>query len=301
MTADIHETAFLFPCAGESLLGIVAVPPVGAERDAGGEGTPGERGDIGVVVVVGGPQYRAGSHRQFVMLARELAAAGVPCLRFDYRGMGDASGAQSDFLAVDEDIRAAIDAFQAHCPGVRRVVLWGLCDGASAASLYAPQDERVAGLVLLNPWVHTAEGEARTRLRHYYLKRLLSRAFWRKLFSGGVKVGHAVGGVVGAAQQARTAGAGGTATHSGAALPQRMLAALQRVRGPIAFVLSSRDYVAREFEDAVKQSREWRALIARQGEGAVLRIDASHTFSAHEAKARVAQACIAFVRALPQR
>ncbi|HLB84425.1 MAG TPA: hypothetical protein VJK00_06820, partial [Steroidobacteraceae bacterium] len=28
----------------------------------------------GVVVVVGGPQYRIGSHRQFVLLARSLAA-----------------------------------------------------------------------------------------------------------------------------------------------------------------------------------------------------------------------------------
>jgi hypothetical protein len=29
-------------------------------------------------------------------------------------------------------------------------VIWGLCDGASAAMFYAEQDRRVSGLVLLN-------------------------------------------------------------------------------------------------------------------------------------------------------
>ena len=39
-----------------------------------------------MVIVVGGPQYRAGSHRQFTLLARHIAAAGYPVLRFDARG-----------------------------------------------------------------------------------------------------------------------------------------------------------------------------------------------------------------------
>ena len=37
-----------------------------------------------VIVVVGGPQYRVGSHRQFVQLSRALASAGHATLRFDY-------------------------------------------------------------------------------------------------------------------------------------------------------------------------------------------------------------------------
>jgi alpha-beta hydrolase superfamily lysophospholipase len=63
------------------------VPLVGIVHPAGKPA-----GDIGVVVVVGGPQYRVGSHRQFVLLARDLAAAGIPTLRFDTRGMGDSGG-----------------------------------------------------------------------------------------------------------------------------------------------------------------------------------------------------------------
>ena len=134
----------------------------------------------GVVVIVGGPQYRVGSHRQFVLLARALATAGTPVLRFDYRGLGDSPGAACDFTAIDADIRAAIDSLVAHT-GVRRVVLWGLCDAASAALMVAPLDARIGGLVLLNPWVHTTSAEAQVRLKHYYLQRLSSRDLWRKL------------------------------------------------------------------------------------------------------------------------
>ena len=56
------EQTTAFACAGETLLGILAEPQTPAHT--------------GVVVVVGGPQYRVGSHRQFVLLSRALAAAG---------------------------------------------------------------------------------------------------------------------------------------------------------------------------------------------------------------------------------
>src|SRR5690606_31415058 len=110
-----------------------------------------------------------GSHRQFVLLCRHLAAHGIPAMRFDYRGMGDSTGAERGFDTVADDIRAAIDSFIKRVPSIGRVVLWGLCDAASAACLYAPSDERVGGLVLANPWVRTAAGEAKTYLKHYYV------------------------------------------------------------------------------------------------------------------------------------
>ncbi|HBZ05431.1 MAG TPA: hydrolase 1, exosortase A system-associated, partial [Massilia sp.] len=49
-------------CRGAWLYGIVSLPAAPHPR--------------GVLIVVGGPQYRAGSHRQFTLLARDLAAAG---------------------------------------------------------------------------------------------------------------------------------------------------------------------------------------------------------------------------------
>ena len=101
------EHAFVFPCAGETLLGIVAVP----ERSQA----------TGVLLVVGGPQYRVGSHRQFLLLSRALANSGYPTMRFDYRGMGDSSGAQRTFGDVNNDVAAALDAFQRAVPNLGKV------------------------------------------------------------------------------------------------------------------------------------------------------------------------------------
>ena len=61
---------------------------------------PRSRGRSGVLIVVGGPQYRVGSHRQFVLLARFLAGRSIPVLRFDYRGMGDSEGEQQLIMVL---------------------------------------------------------------------------------------------------------------------------------------------------------------------------------------------------------
>src|SRR5438067_4982461 len=148
------ERALSFRCGDAALIGIASLPARPCVR--------------GVLIVVGGPQYRIGSHRQFALLARHLAANGIAAMRFDYRCMGDSEGETRDFESIQEDIRAALDAFQQAVPGLRDVVLWGLCDGASAAAMYAPGDARVRGLVLLNPWVRTDDGVARTTLKHHY-------------------------------------------------------------------------------------------------------------------------------------
>jgi exosortase A-associated hydrolase 1 len=175
MTSPVHEAILTIDCQGEQLTGVLSTPQA-------------DQAETGVLVVVGGPQYRIGSHRQFVLLARRLAASGYDCLRFDVRGMGDSGGAWHSFEQLDADIDAALDALCAARPMLRRVVLWGLCDGASAAllKLQVAPDARIAGLVLVNPWVRSALGLARTQLKHYYLQRLLQRSFWRKLLSGQV-------------------------------------------------------------------------------------------------------------------
>ncbi|MTW14575.1 hydrolase 1, exosortase A system-associated, partial [Pseudoduganella eburnea] len=176
----LEERALAFPCQGETLVGLLSGANASSRR--------------GVLIVVGGPQYRAGSHRQFTLLARQLAARGIPSLRFDYRGMGDSGGAPHQFDMVADDLRAAIDAFQAALPGLQEVVLWGLCDGAAAALFYAHRDARVTGLVLLNPWARSAAGLARATLKHYYWQRLRDPAFWRKLGSGRLALGASLGG-----------------------------------------------------------------------------------------------------------
>ncbi|WP_345794462.1 hydrolase 1, exosortase A system-associated [Thauera sp. JM12B12] len=280
------ERALVFDCRGETLVGVVSVP---AHADAVAAHT-------GVLIVVGGPQYRVGSHRQFVMLARFLADNGVPCMRFDYRGMGDASGEARDFEAVSDDIEAAIAAFSREVPGLRRVVLWGLCDGASAICLSLGGNPLVAGAVLLNPWVRTAETQARTMLKHYYLQRLLDLRFWRKLLGGGVNLRGALGGVKEAAGAA--AGAGSVPSDREGPVPKRMLRGLQRCDLPVVVFLSGRDYVAREFEQCVVGDAEWGAFMA-SGRCRVQHFaEADHTFSAVAHSEGVARATLEWICSL---
>lgn len=282
------ERALVFDCEGDTLVGVMSLP---ASADAA-------TADTGVLIVVGGPQYRVGSHRQFVLLARFLADNGVPCMRFDYRGMGDSSGETRDFEAVSEDIEAAIAVFAREVPGLKRVVLWGLCDGASAICLSLGGNPLVAGAVLLNPWVRTVETQARTLLKHYYLQRLLDPHFWRKLLGGGVNLRGALAGVKDAAGAAAGAGAAPAIPDREGPLPRRMLRWLLRCDVPIAVFLSGRDYVAREFEQCVAGDEEWGAFMA-SGRCQVQHFaEADHTFSAVEQSEGVARATLGWVKGL---
>jgi exosortase A-associated hydrolase 1 len=265
-----EERALAFPCGDDWLYGILSMPA-----------QPGGRG---VLVVVGGPQYRAGSHRQFTLLARDLADAGVPAMRFDYRGMGDSEGDTRTFESVAEDIRAAIDRFFAEVPGLREVVLWGLCDGASAAAMYAPGDPRVCGLALLNPWARTEEGAAKATIKHYYRSRLLERGFWTKLLSGHLDFSGAARSF---AQQVSSAFAGPSKAEATPALPDRMHAALAQFNGRVLMMLSGADLTAQEFA-GVAGSREWMRLLK---ESRFTRRDlpkADHTCSRREWQDQVA-------------
>jgi len=283
------ERALIFDCGGETLVGVVSVP---GEADAAAA-------DTGVLIVVGGPQYRVGSHRQFVMLARFLADNGVPCMRFDCRGMGDSTGEARDFETVSDDIEAAIAAFAREVPALERIVLWGLCDGASAICLSLGDNPLVAGAVLLNPWVRTAETLARTMLKHYYLQRLLDPRFWRKLLGGGVNLRGALGGVKEAAGAAAGTGAVPAASDREGPLPRRMLSGLLRCDLPVAVFLSGRDYVAREFEQCVAADAAWGTFMASRRCQVQHFAEADHTFSAVVQSEGVARATLEWVRQLP--
>src|SRR5690606_142592 len=94
-------------------------------------------------------------------------------------------------------IRAAIDAVEAACKPRDGVVLLGLCDAASAALMDCRSDPRVAGLILVNPWVRSEQSQAAAVVRHYYLRRLLQTDFWRKLGRGRVNLSGSLGSLFG--------------------------------------------------------------------------------------------------------
>jgi exosortase A-associated hydrolase 1 len=262
---NYQEQAITFDCGDACLYGIASIPDQPARR--------------GVLVVVGGPQYRVGSHRQFTLLARSLAEQGIPAMRFDYRGMGDSAGEPRTFEDVQHDLRAAVDHFIATVPGIEEVVIWGLCDAASAAMFYAAGDARVSGLVLLNPWVRTTGGHAKATLKHYYLDRLLQPALWRKIVSGRFDYRGALRsftGLLGAAAAKADPPAGAAAAE--APLPDRMLAGMTKFKGKVLLILSGRDLTAQEFSDVAK-SGDWQRLLGASHVTRRALDDADHTFS----------------------
>lgn len=257
------ERFVIFDCAGSQCVGVLSDTT-----------RTGPSPVIGVVIVVGGPQYRVGSHRQFALLGRALARAGIPALRFDYRGMGDSEGTPRTFDTIDADIAAAVNALCREA-GVTRVVLWGLCDGASAAFIYARTDSRIAGIVALNPWVRSVQGEASTRLHHYYLPRLRSFEFWRKLVSGRFDPRGA------ASELATTLRNASSANTSAPNVPflQRMEEGWRQFRGPMLILLSGDDLTAREFEAWVDADDVRKSLLVDPLAEVVAFPGADHTFS----------------------
>ena len=267
-----QETALSFRCQNTTLYGVLSLPLQPAER--------------GVLFIVGGPQYRAGSHRQFTLLARQFAAQGVAVMRFDYRGMGDSDGEQRDFNGIDDDIRAAITCFFEQATTLREVVLWGLCDGASAALFYANQDHRVCGLVLVNPWVRTDESIAKAYLRHYYLQRLFNPELWRKLGTGRFNPADSALSFMRQIRQLtpfrREPGISLNAMKhpdSTLSLPEKMRQGFSLFQGRILFILCSDDLTAQEFSDLAGGSGAWRKLMSRRQVTCHDLALANHTFS----------------------
>ena len=294
------ETAVVFPCAGEEMLGIVstpAAPPAPPER--------------GVLIVVGGPQYRIGSHRMFVRLAQHLAENGIAAMRFDARGMGDSSGPRQYFEDFYADIRSALDALFREVPTLRTVAIWGLCGGATAALLYMQRerDARVGALALVNPWVRTDITQAVTQVKHYYLQRLLQLGFWRKLLRGGVALSalselwRALRLTARASAAMRSTGRaqvreGGSDDDLGVRMAHAW-AAFAGAGGRSLLILSERDYTAKEFLETAAMHPVWQANFANPLTRRVDLPEADHTFPQPEAHALVERATLELMTALP--
>jgi len=231
--------------------------------------------EVAVLVVVGGPQYRAGSHRQFVSTARALAAVGYPVLRFDYRGMGDSDGEYAGFKHISDDIRSAIDVLLAVCKPRCGVVLLGLCDAASAALMYCCTDSRVAGLILMNPWVRSEQSQAEVVVKRYYARRLMQADFWRKLVAGKFDFHDSMRSFLGSVATA----ARRSPDEKEAGFVDAMLSGFGRFCGPVLIVLSGRDLTADEFRARCRSEAAWRCGLAREGVEVVEMKGADHTFS----------------------
>lgn len=272
--SPLSEIPVTFECEAEQLIGIIH-PATDSLMQ------------LGVLIIVGGPQYRVGSHRQFVLLARQLTANGFSTMRFDYRGMGDSTGETRSFEQIDADIRSALTCFYQHCPHLSGVVLWGLCDAASAALFYGYQDERIKGLALLNPWVFTEQGKAKTYLKHYYWQQLLNKTVWHKMFTRRFNYQDSFASLL-AIVTALWHRQLPEQWQPSLPLPLRLRDCWQRFEQPILLILSGRDLTASEFKEMVNADCVWQQLLAEQRVTRHDLLAADHTFSSQAWRDQVA-------------
>lgn len=142
---EAEERPVEFRVLGERVSGVVHVPR---------EITPGVPG---IVMLAAGESCRSALF--YVALARTLARAGWPVLRFDPRGVGDSDGdlccatLAEAFRKIQAgglvpDCLAAVD-FMERKLGVGTSLLTGLCGGAITAVYAAARDTRVVGIAPL--------------------------------------------------------------------------------------------------------------------------------------------------------
>lgn len=249
-----REEIVRFECAGDRLLGILTRPTGPIET--------------GLVILPGGSQYRVGAHRQNVLLARALADQRVATFRFEGRGMGDGEGAHSGFTALGPDIGAAVAALRSALPGLDRVILYGLCDAATAIALDFPTTT-ADGAILINPWVRSDQTLAAAHIHTHYPRQALSPAFWRKLLSGRINPWTKLREILAAFAKSRQRSPADT-------LADRLFAALSSFDRQVLLLLSGRDMTAAEFEGAVLA----RLTSPPPAHLAVVRVgEADHTFS----------------------
>lgn len=268
-----------FDCEGDTLLGMLHRPATPAQR--------------AVLMVTGGPQYRVGSHRQFLLLGRALAGHGIAAMRFDYRGMGDSEGQSRPYYQLQADLQAAVAACYAALPHLAELILWGLCDGATAAALYAAADARIQGLILLNPWVHSAALQQQVLLRQYYLQRLWSAHFWRQLPAQTALLATRLAQLLRGSASRMTVQPPAQEQIAGTAQPEQMLyQALSAFDGRLLIILAGADLGARQLLHLCASQRRWHQLLARPNTQLHTIAGANHTFARQYWREQVSQHCI---------
>lgn len=144
--STVSKEWIVFENQGEKLFGILHRPEkVDAEVPA-------------VILLHGFASHKVGTNRSHVHLANSLAASGVACFRFDFRGAGDSDGnlAQMSIDDLISDANAAIDYLET-VPGVdpNRLGLMGSSLGGSIAVAVASKRASIKSLAL---WAPVASG-----------------------------------------------------------------------------------------------------------------------------------------------
>ncbi|MCG8611336.1 MAG: hydrolase 1, exosortase A system-associated [Pseudomonadales bacterium] len=284
------ERPIVFESQGNQLLGVLHLPEKPVTR-------------TGLLLAVGGPQTRTGSHRQFILLARFLAENGVAVFRFDYTGMGDSQGDKSDFLQACPDVDQALKTFKANTE-IDDVCFWGLCDAVSLGLMYLSigNNQDITKFIAANPWVRQSHTEAKAYLKSYYLSRILDKQFWLKVvrlqfdFLGSLKsLLSFVKQAVSKPEHSGSSNFSSSPTENtwptfteGNYVPA-MLAGLEKMRGEFHLILSGNDLTADEFRIMTQSDARWSSVLADKTVSKCNVAKATHTFSSGAWRDEVAE------------
>ena len=192
----VRETPF----ALEGLFGILSQPT----------GVP--PAPVTAVLLNAGAQRRIGPNRMWVEAARRWARRGVPTLRLDLSGFGDAQGDAGRYTDVGElyvpelvtQVRSVLDTLgQWGLPS--DFALGGLCSGAYWAFHTALEDPRTTAALMLNPrvlyWQPDIDEEREVRKA----AKALQGESWRRLVRGEISLAQLHVTARALARRARTA------------------------------------------------------------------------------------------------
>lgn len=158
------------------------------------EPAAGSAGDLCAVLLNAGAVRNVGPNRIWVETARRWAARGVPTLRLDLEGIGEADGTAPpdvrDFYLpkYEEQLRLVLDRLQEQGEG-QRFLLVGLCAGGYWAFQEGQADPRVCRLLLLNSGALAWDPALVDQREARKLTRASQRHWWGRLLRGEVGIG----------------------------------------------------------------------------------------------------------------
>lgn len=188
--------------------------------------------EVGLLLLSGGNELRAGAWNGQARFAARIAAQGFPVFRFDRRGVGDSEGENGGFRSSAADIAAAREAFAECCPRLTRIVALGNCDAASALMLAG--GAKMDALLLSNPWTIEDESDdvPAAVVRDHYRRRLADPAAIRRLLTGQVSLSRLARSLVAGLRPSPSAPDG---------LAAQMAHGIAGFREPIRFLVAGRD------------------------------------------------------------
>ncbi len=170
--------------------------PVGQHTLKGNLVGGGERQAPAVLFLHGWGGVRGGPHNLLTNLARNLAAAGIPSLRFDFRGRGESDLDPEEItLGHMGDDAVAAARFLASRLGRRPLWIVGICSGGNVGIGIIDRLPEVAGMWLLSVYpfgeADSFSRDAR-RTAHFlklYWDKLWQPRTWQRIVRGEISYG----------------------------------------------------------------------------------------------------------------